>query len=448
MTSEAKLQTREAKSEIRDGMRIDWDVPITMDDGVVLRCDVYRPIAEGKVPGDPQLRSVREVAAFRADLQDLLGQDGRRASRGAGGLDQPLPELGGRRSGEVGAGRLRLRARRLARLRPLARLCGPVGPARDAGFRAVHRMGRRAAVVERKSRPERHLLLCDEPMAGGRAAAETPRRDVRLGRRERLVPRGEPPGRHPLHLPRQLVRHAGEDGAARPGHARLSQPDDRRLGVRAADALGRGAACQPLRLRPPRARARVRRRVLALAHARLVEDRDAAPFQRQLGRPGSAPARQHRGLRQRGQQGKVARDARRRALDPLLYGLRAQDAEEVLRLLPEGREERLGPPAEGPPADPAPRREIRRARGERVAACAHPVDEAAPRRAQPHPVAEPAEGRGQGGLPGILRGRSPSCCRRSSSRRKSPARSRRSSSFPPPPPTRISSSSSAPSIRT
>ncbi len=31
------------RSEMRDGMRIDWDVPITMDDGVVLRADVYRP---------------------------------------------------------------------------------------------------------------------------------------------------------------------------------------------------------------------------------------------------------------------------------------------------------------------------------------------------------------------------------------------------------------------
>ncbi|MDA0999000.1 MAG: CocE/NonD family hydrolase [bacterium] len=38
------------KSEVRDGMRIDWDVPIKMDDGVVLRADVYRPIAEGKYP--------------------------------------------------------------------------------------------------------------------------------------------------------------------------------------------------------------------------------------------------------------------------------------------------------------------------------------------------------------------------------------------------------------
>jgi len=38
------------KSEIRDGMRIDWDMPIKMDDGVVLRADIYRPIAEGKYP--------------------------------------------------------------------------------------------------------------------------------------------------------------------------------------------------------------------------------------------------------------------------------------------------------------------------------------------------------------------------------------------------------------
>jgi uncharacterized protein len=38
------------KSEIRDNMRIDWDAPIAIDDGVVLRADVFRPIAEGKYP--------------------------------------------------------------------------------------------------------------------------------------------------------------------------------------------------------------------------------------------------------------------------------------------------------------------------------------------------------------------------------------------------------------
>ena len=38
------------KTEIRDGMSIDWDVPIVMDDGLTLRADVYRPITEGRYP--------------------------------------------------------------------------------------------------------------------------------------------------------------------------------------------------------------------------------------------------------------------------------------------------------------------------------------------------------------------------------------------------------------
>jgi predicted acyl esterase len=40
----------EYKTETRDGMKIDWDVPIKMDDGLVLRADVYRPTAEGRYP--------------------------------------------------------------------------------------------------------------------------------------------------------------------------------------------------------------------------------------------------------------------------------------------------------------------------------------------------------------------------------------------------------------
>ena len=35
---------------VRDGMRIDWDVPITMDDGLVLRADIYRPAGTDKHP--------------------------------------------------------------------------------------------------------------------------------------------------------------------------------------------------------------------------------------------------------------------------------------------------------------------------------------------------------------------------------------------------------------
>ena len=43
-------KTHQRRSETRDGMRIDWDVPITMDDGLLLRADVFRPIADGRYP--------------------------------------------------------------------------------------------------------------------------------------------------------------------------------------------------------------------------------------------------------------------------------------------------------------------------------------------------------------------------------------------------------------
>ena len=60
-------------SEIRDGMRIDWDMPIEMDDGIVLRCDIYRPIERRPISGDHDLRSLRQVAALRGSLQGAVG---------------------------------------------------------------------------------------------------------------------------------------------------------------------------------------------------------------------------------------------------------------------------------------------------------------------------------------------------------------------------------------
>jgi predicted acyl esterase len=46
----AGRQTHEHRSELRDGMRVDWDVPLRMDDGVVLRADIFRPPKEGRYP--------------------------------------------------------------------------------------------------------------------------------------------------------------------------------------------------------------------------------------------------------------------------------------------------------------------------------------------------------------------------------------------------------------
>ena len=38
------------RTEVRDGMRINWNVSIPMDDGLVLRGDVFRPVKDGKYP--------------------------------------------------------------------------------------------------------------------------------------------------------------------------------------------------------------------------------------------------------------------------------------------------------------------------------------------------------------------------------------------------------------
>ena len=43
-------RTSPSRSEVRDGMRIDWNVPVAMDDGVALSCDVFRPIKAGRYP--------------------------------------------------------------------------------------------------------------------------------------------------------------------------------------------------------------------------------------------------------------------------------------------------------------------------------------------------------------------------------------------------------------
>jgi predicted acyl esterase len=41
---------QEARSKVADGIKIEWDVPIPMEDGLVVRADVYRPTDEGRHP--------------------------------------------------------------------------------------------------------------------------------------------------------------------------------------------------------------------------------------------------------------------------------------------------------------------------------------------------------------------------------------------------------------
>src|SRR4051812_46093445 len=120
----------------------------------------------------------------------------------------------------------------------------------------------------------------------------------------------------------------------------------------------------------------------------------ALPLRRQLGRPRPPSTRQLRRLRARRVEGEMARGTRHRALDALLYRLRARASAAVLRPLPEGRG-RLGQAVTGAAPGPAPR-QVRPAPGKRMADRAHAMDE------DVSPCGCPAEIRTKYGIKGFI----------------------------------------------
>ena len=60
MSQVSQVPEVKMRSEVRDGMRIDWNAPIPVDDGIVLRADIYPPYRRGQVSGDPDLRNLRQ----------------------------------------------------------------------------------------------------------------------------------------------------------------------------------------------------------------------------------------------------------------------------------------------------------------------------------------------------------------------------------------------------
>ena len=120
------------KSEIRDGMKIDWDAPIEMDDGVVLRADVFRPVADGKYP---------VILSYGPYAKGLSMQEGYKSQwlRIVKAAPEVLEGSSNKHQnwelfdpGEMGAGRLRAGARGFARRRPLAGLSRNMVAARGA----------------------------------------------------------------------------------------------------------------------------------------------------------------------------------------------------------------------------------------------------------------------------------------------------------------------------
>jgi predicted acyl esterase len=63
-------------SEVRDGMRVSWDVGIPMDDGLVIRADVFRPLDDGRYPAiltyGPYAKGLSFQEAYRAQWLKMI----------------------------------------------------------------------------------------------------------------------------------------------------------------------------------------------------------------------------------------------------------------------------------------------------------------------------------------------------------------------------------------
>ena len=216
MTESALPADHQTTSEVRDGMRVDWDVPIPMDDG---------PRAAGRrVPARrrwgatrsccPTAPTPRGWRSRRAIPAPGTGWRRNTPTLDRGGIHQQVPELGGLRPREVGSRRLCVPAGGRPGMRPLARLHRPLLAAGDPGPLRLHRVGRGPALERRQDRALGGVVLRHEPMDRGLPPAAAPRGDDPLGGRRRVVPRLHPPRRHGLDVLGQLVRHAGQDGCS------------------------------------------------------------------------------------------------------------------------------------------------------------------------------------------------------------------------------------------
>jgi hypothetical protein len=83
-----------SRTEVRDGMRITWHQPIEIEDGLVLRADVYRPVEDGQYPVILDYEYEGELSEF--------GEKFHYGTRGTGGMthndrdSRPPDVFGGR----------------------------------------------------------------------------------------------------------------------------------------------------------------------------------------------------------------------------------------------------------------------------------------------------------------------------------------------------------------
>ena len=340
------------RKEISDGMQIEWDVPITMDDGVVLRADIFRPMGDGKYPVIITYGPYGKGLDFKEGYKtayEILESDYPDSLQGTSGKYLNWEVVDPEKWVPDGYVCIRVDSR---------------GAGRSPGFMDVH-----------GPRETKDLYTCIEwagvqPWSNGKVGMNG---ISYYGANQWRVAALQPP-----HLAaiciwegfsdnyRDNNRHGGilcvfrknwqdmqvktvQHGLGERGRKSkvtgdwVSGPEtltDEEMIANRSDLWG-DLLRNDLDGEYYRSRA-----------GDDGQDRRAAPLLRQLGRAGIASARQHRGLRQCRLEAEMARGAWRRALGRVLYGLWRRHSEEVPRPFPEGREYGLGQAAQGDDAAP------------------------------------------------------------------------------------------------
>ncbi len=226
----------QSKTEIRDAMKITWDAPIPMDDGIVLRADVFRPVGDGRYPVFAYLRPLRKGTrvsrmATRTPGKTMACQHPDVVA-GSSNFYQNWEVVDPEKWVPHGYACVRIDSR---------------GCGRSPGF-----------IDPFSPRETRDYAACiawagDQPWSNGKVGLYG---ISYFAINQWQIATQQPPhlaamcvwegaadwyrdtlhhGRNLLHLLGQLVGHAGEDRAARPGHTRSAQPRDGRSGERAGN---------------------------------------------------------------------------------------------------------------------------------------------------------------------------------------------------------------------
>ena len=208
-----------SRTEIRDGMRITWHQRIEVNDGLVLRADVFRPIVRRALPGDPDLRGLRQGPLLPGRLSASVGQDGRRPSGDTRRLDQQVSELGGHRSRALGAARLRRDPRRFARRRLVGGIHGLQFPPRDRGpYQCIEWAGTQPWSNGKVGMLGISYYASNQWRVAGQASA-APGGHHSVGGAERPLPRFRLPRRHSQSVPGALGEAPSRQHSVRPRRA-------------------------------------------------------------------------------------------------------------------------------------------------------------------------------------------------------------------------------------